>query len=271
MGLALSTLARLLWRVPYFRGRDRLIAALLQRAQQPTVAVPEDVIDGLRLTLDFNDHLSRSFWLIRQLPPSIRIVEAICRSGDVVVDVGANMGYLSIAAARKVGSGGRVIAIEPGSRAFDLLQRNLTLNCASGVTALKVACGERDESVSLFASDFSYDRSSLASEALPPGGWHEEAIRMVPLARLLSGLGVEADVVKIDVEGAEWAVLRGLAASTVRKPRCMLVELSATNAEAFGYKPSAMCRWLRSHGYALRLVRSSVDDAELPYSDGLDA
>ena len=247
-----------------FRGRDRLTAALLRLAQ--AVGEPVTVeIDGLSLRLDLDDGLCRALWLTRTLPQSGEALRRLCEPGDVVVDVGANVGYMALIAARAVGDRGRVVAIEPSRRAFALLECNSARNLPGRVVPVRAACTERDGTATMFVSDYSGEYSSLIAAAVP-GAAHPETVPARALRSLGAEYGIVPDVVKIDVEGAEWPVLRGLLGRGDACPRALVVEAYATNTRHFGYAPSAMCRWLAGMGYQLALDSGS---GPLEYSDEL--
>lgn len=255
--------ARFLAHRGYFRGRDRLTAAILWLAQRsgPPVTVE---IEGFSLQLDLNDGLSRTLWLTRALPQSGHALKEACEPGDVVVDVGANLGYMALIAAREVGPSGRVIAIEPSPRSFALLSANAAQNFPGRIVTVCAACDETDGIATLFVSDDSEEYSSLRPNAIP-GKSHREIVVSRSLRSLTTELEVSADVVKIDVEGAEWRVLKGLLDGG-DGPRGLIIEACAANTRQFGYVPSEMCRWLRDKGYQLVVV-SDTDRYE--YSDAL--
>ena len=96
-------------------------------------------IDGFTLQLDLRDGICRGIWAERTFPQG-RALKELVHSGDVVIDAGANIGYMSLIAARGVGPTGRVIAIEPAQRAFSLLELNagVTFQTASSLCARHV-------------------------------------------------------------------------------------------------------------------------------------
>jgi FkbM family methyltransferase len=136
--------------------------------------------------------------------------------GDVVADVGANLGYMTSLAAARVGDEGKVLAFEPHPRAYELLERNAArwreLESVGAVelnrVALSDAAGE-GTLVSGGTSEFDMAVASLRDEgsASPHGGSDTVPVR---LARLDEIAGEQRlGLVKIDVEGHEADVLRG--------------------------------------------------------------
>jgi FkbM family methyltransferase len=140
-------------------------------------------------------------------------VEGIARSrpDGVFVDVGANMGVLTIALARSVGPNGRVVSIEPAPDNFKNLEANVRLNKCTNVVQLNFACSSSDYAGALLAP---LDRRSTGLYSL--GGSIYElsqdsvAAQVRRLDGLLRSLNVKRiDLLKIDVEGAETEVLIG--------------------------------------------------------------
>jgi FkbM family methyltransferase len=260
----LFAVARFVHRLPFFRGRNRLFTIALRLAQRlgPPIVVE---VDGFTLQLDMGDGLCRAIWVDRDFGQG-RTLKTLCQPGDVVIDVGANVGYMALIAAREVGPTGRVVAIEPGGLSFSLLEINAARNFPERIVVMRAACDEVDGTATLFVSEYSEEFNSLRPDTVL-GRVHQEVVPARSLRSVCREMGLIPDVVKIDVEGAEWAVLRGLLdGGDVRPPRALLVEAYEGNTRGFGYLPSAMCRWLHERGYRLSLSR---DPEQFEYSDAL--
>lgn len=150
--------------------------------------------------------------------------------GATFVDVGANVGYHALVAARALGGEGRVVAIEASPSIFALLEGNLAANGATArVRAVNKAAGETAGTVRTFKGP---DRNIGLSSTVESRGLSPEAdVDAAPLADLLEPDEIStARLVKIDVEGAEDQVLRGMGAFLDRCPRDVeiVLELSPT-------------------------------------------
>jgi FkbM family methyltransferase len=128
------------------------------------------------------------------------------QEGSIVVDVGANIGVFSLWAAKFIGMTGRLVAIEPNPVSYPHLQRSLR-SLRIPVDSLSVACGEGETNAVLhFESGFT------VSSSLDPFAQADQSanVRVRRLDTILQELGIDhVDMLKIDVEGAEEAVLRG--------------------------------------------------------------
>jgi FkbM family methyltransferase len=186
--------------------------------------VPVD--GGFRLSVDTADGMGRVLTVSGTWEPQVTAAfRALLGPGDVCVDVGANIGYYTLLAANLVGETGHVYALEPAAGTHAELVSNVKLNRISNVTALQVAAGDA-------AGEAVFDdRSNTGSIKPSLGGSAEQGTRAQ--VRTVASLIPAADVsrlrlVKIDVEGHEVAVLRGLTPLFEAGARsAVLVELHA--------------------------------------------
>jgi FkbM family methyltransferase len=137
---------------------------------------------------------------------------ALLEPGNLCVDVGANIGYNALLAAQLVGPEGHVYALEPSQQTHEWLLENLRLNGTNNVTALQVAAGAADGEVLLRdRPDGQSVRSTVGEidESLPA-----ESLVSVPVQTVASLIQpsdlTRLRLVKIDVEGFELEVLRGV-------------------------------------------------------------
>jgi FkbM family methyltransferase len=129
--------------------------------------------------------------------------------GDVMVDVGANVGYFTLLAARAVGPRGAVVAVEAAPSTFAALEANVARNGAANVRTLNVAANDRDDTLPIYTipGEEHAGGASLARAVGP----QEAIVAARPLCDLLTADEIaRVRVIKVDVEGAEAAVIRGL-------------------------------------------------------------
>jgi FkbM family methyltransferase len=123
-------------------------------------------------------------------------------AGAVVYDIGANVGYFSLLAAVLVGSEGQVYAFEPLPRNIEFLKKHITLNGLGNAEVVEAAVSDRSGEAS-----FDLGASSAMGHLADSG---QITVRMVSLDDLLQAGEIEPpDYMKVDVEGAEYDVLRG--------------------------------------------------------------
>jgi len=142
------------------------------------------------------------------------------KPGDVVYDVGSNIGLFSIFAARKVTEQGRVFAFEPNPETFSYLQENIRLNELENLCSFQVALGNSAGEAELFAGEDLLFSSLVAARNDQTAG---KSVRVVEGDRLREEQRLpQPNVLMIDVEGYEYAAIRGLRQS-LAGPACRAV------------------------------------------------
>ncbi|RLV01329.1 FkbM family methyltransferase [Streptomyces griseocarneus] len=138
-------------------------------------------------------------WLRRRLRP-----------GDTFVDVGANVGYFSLLASRLVGDQGRVVAVEASPAVHENLLRQARLNDCRNLRTVNAAVADEQGTLSIaLASNHNLGAASIVPYDGPTTATFEIEAR--PLPELLTSEEIaKARVIKVDVEGAEGAVVRGM-------------------------------------------------------------
>ena len=140
------------------------------------------------------------YWLTRR-------VESILKPGDLFVDIGANIGWQTLMAGRL---GARVISFEPSPNVFDHLQRNVSLNQFSSVELRSVALSDHEGEAVMTLSDPNANNDGTGTLE---GGDNSGPQHTVKLSTFDSEIGSRNEVVrliKIDVEGHEIGVLKGM-------------------------------------------------------------
>lgn len=172
--------------------------------------------------------------------------------GSVVIDVGANIGYYTLLAAKLVGPYGTVLAFEPDDANFDMLQRNLKHNYASNVVAFKGIVSDSSQPSVLYRSVIgpSCHRQWLFPDENAPG----QTASAYVLDELVLGKHVPS-VIKMDVEGAEWRVLQGMSRLLRSVQQVVLfAEFWPEGITGSGGDPLAFLMDLTNHGFVLGLI-----------------
>jgi len=160
--------------------------------------------------------------------PNISAVfETLLQEGDVAVDVGANVGYDTLLAARLVGPTGKVVSIEASPSIFAKLTGNLMLNPGLSVECVNVAVSDRNETLSIFQGP--PGNSGKTSTQTSRGFNFECTVQAKPLTEIIDPeLLARVRLIKIDIEGGEVPVLRHLLENLPLFPESMalIVEIS---------------------------------------------
>jgi FkbM family methyltransferase len=171
-------------------------------------------------------------------------------SGGVVWDIGANIGFFSLIASRLVGDG-EVVAFEPLPANLEAIARNLELNGATNVRTVAVALGEAPGEADLsLHSESTWAKLDTSADT----AFQQELevtgrvrVEVSTIDRQMQTLAAP-DLVKIDIEGAEVAALRGASTLLSEVRPTLICECHGTN--------EALSALLESHGYSLQTIET---------------
>jgi FkbM family methyltransferase len=217
--------------------------------------------NGLSLDVVWRDHVSESIMRHGYYEPeTVALFERFLRPGMVVLDVGGHIGQYTLVASQLVGPAGQVHSFEPDPETFAWLRRNTELNALSNVSVNQIALSDSAGTQTFyFATTHDIGANSLA-EPLNFSGRKAE-VQCLPLDDYLRERGVSrVHLVKMDVEGAEMAVLAGGERLFSNPERPMLImEFEEKRQRAFGRSCREMGGWLVDHGYDLYRIGARLD------------
>lgn len=161
-----------------------------------------------------------------------RCIHRLLEPGDAAIDIGANLGYFTAVMAQCVGEKGHVWAFEPVPATFDRLRLSSSLNGFGQVTPLAVALGDVNGTAQItfdphFAGSASLQRDTVGS----PSQAHAVAVRRLD-DLVASGTVRRPQLIKIDVEGHELAVIRGALQTIAEATPSIIFEFSEPLAQA---------------------------------------
>ena len=164
--------------------------------------------DGGNIHCYLGDYIGNSLFYFGDLDAKVSwVVKHSLEPGDTFLDIGANVGILSILGSKCVGKDGRVLSVEPNPEIADMLEESLASNGCDNVTVGRYALGEEEGELPL-----TVPARNLGGARLGSAG--DEGGVMVPVRTLRSVLDEEKigtpRMVKLDVEGFEVPVLKGI-------------------------------------------------------------
>lgn len=179
-------------------------------------------LDGYRVCVQKRDtEFARNILATNDYEPHVRgAVRERVRPGDVVVDIGANVGCIALMAAVLVGEEGLVVAVEPNPDNLRMLYAGIVLNRLHNVRVVPCAAASGSEVVSL-----SDNRSNTHLLRARPPGPRSVYAQTVSLDESLAWLP-RLDLVKIDVEGYEVAAFDGFRNLIERHRPALVVEFN---------------------------------------------
>ena len=221
-----------------------------------------DDFDGdLRLSLNLGEHMQgQIFWHGTYSRNIIFLLDRLLKPGMTLIDAGANIGEISLVAAKRVGAAGQVFAFEPIERFAGQLERSIAANGltnlilrregladVAGEATIYVPAGrfgdgtKHDGLGTLFRME---DRSSA-----------EATISITTLDAFIESEGIaKVDMIKLDVEGSELNALKG-GSQVLRTHKPMLiVEVAQITCRAAGYEMEDLVSFLRGFGYSMHRI-----------------
>ncbi|AQU71002.1 FkbM family methyltransferase [Streptomyces niveus] len=207
---------------------------------------------GARFTVDTRDLIQRYLYMFGVWEPHMtRWLQSRLGSGDTFLDVGANIGYYSVLAAQLVGDRGHVVAIEASSAFHQKLQQQARLNDARNIRTVNGAVSdERRTLIFVLASSSNMGANSIVPYDGPAESSFE--VEAFPLGELLTPEEIStARVIKIDVEGAEGSVVRGMIPLLDKlRPECEItVEVTPDRMAQLGDSAEELMQTMQEHGF----------------------
>lgn len=220
----------------------RLLNALILHTTSGTF---EAQLPGGRMaTLQFSEVIGRTYLMLGGFEVGeARLLRELALPGTTAVDVGANVGLLSIPLSDAVGDGGRVWAFEPLHATAERLRSNLALNGITNVDVSELAVTDvESEALLNVADDPAYHSLGVVYESRGTG--QQIVVQTTDLDSIWMQRGSPSiSVIKIDTEGTEAAVVSGAAALIEACRPAVVVEAPSSSATA------AIAALLVPHGY----------------------
>lgn len=207
---------------------------------------------GFKMKLDLEDPWQRKIFFFGDYDErnEARLLSRILDPGEVFWDIGANIGYFSLLAARAVQPGGEVVAFEPAKIAFNRLEENVAINSFFHIKLFNLAVTETEGEAILYSSPS--DRADLGSNLYGPGQsqTRQEVCQTVALDHFRHQQGLRPpNFLKADVEGAELAVLRGTRKVIATSTPLILIEMKDEPLRRAGTDKTTIQEMLRGYGY----------------------
>jgi len=183
--------------------------------------------------------------------PEFMVLEQLIRSGDWVIDIGANVGHYTMKFSDLVGVQGRVIAIEPVPETFMLLTSNVSLFRYRNVTLINLAASDQTTVLGINIPDF---KSGLKNYYQAKLTTQESELKVLTFALDSLAISHTIGLIKIDAEGHDPLVLQGLQGLLQRDHPTLIVETCSSGVIdkliSLGYtsqklpgSPNLLFRW----------------------------
>lgn len=178
-------------------------------------------------------------------------INDLIRHGDTVVDVGAHRGDFALVASHLVGAEGKVICFEPNLKCLTLLEQEVVSNRIDNVIVYHFGLGEREEELeqNRYTLALSVSENSKAENAVPSDEKITDQVRV----KIKRGDGFLANervrLIKVDVEGFECNVIKGLVNTISRDHPIIVTEVWPQNLAACGFSVMDLVALMKRNGY----------------------
>jgi len=182
---------------------------LSQDATEDQYTIGQGLLSGYKIVIH-PDQYERRYLFTEYEPEVVAAIQRHIVPGMTVLDVGAHIGYIAMIMARLVGEDGRCIAFEPLATNVQRIRHAITVNRIPNLEVVQIALGDKDGVIR-----FAVEPSGFMGHMLGPDGDREAAVQCTDVSvrrldSILEQLGVgRVGMIKLDVEGAEDAVIRG--------------------------------------------------------------
>ena len=196
----------------------------------------------------YSTSLSRSLYLnpdIRQEDEDIFI--SYLKKGDIVIDVGANIGTLTLLSASLVKEDGKVYAFEPNPRTYKYLLKNIKLNGLNNIKTFCIAIGAKN-SVAELADLRTDDMNYIITDK--PGNIRTIKTKLSSLDEVMPSSIKKINLLKIDTEGYELFVLKG-ASNVLDITECIYYESWEKHFTKLNYRTQDISFLLKENGFKI--------------------
>lgn len=161
-------------------------------------------IEGRKMFLDEHDSLKLS--LYPYVEEQTNFFKENIKEGDIVLDLGANIGYFTCLFAQLVGKTGKVFAFEPDPKNFDILKKNIEINDYQNVVLEQKAVSNTKGKIKMYLSNSPKDHRIYDTE----DGREAIEIECITLDEYFKNFDCDIDFIKSNIQGADYAAFEGM-------------------------------------------------------------
>ncbi len=219
-------------------------------------------LQGRQVIMDLRDRsVTRVLYLFHEYEPlETQMFINLLKPGMTVIDIGANTGYYTLLAAFSIGETGSVVAFEPYPGNVEILSRNVELNRLNNVTIEAFAISDLEGIAKLYLSNINAGDHRIydgKDDELFNVGRSRQKINVLTttLDSYINNVGIEVDLIKMDVQGAEYVALQGMKETLkVNQDIILMTEYWPHGLERCGTEPIKFLCELSALGFNFFLI-----------------
>ena|SRR2546425_1011120 len=222
-------------------------------------------VQGHKMYLDSSYSLEFSIDGIWE-PLETDLVKKEIKKGDIVLDIGANIGYYTLIFAKLVGKEGKVYAFEPDPNTFALLKKNIEMNRYGNVVLEQKAVSNKTGKIKLYLSSYSVDNRTYDSG----DGRKYIEVESMRLDDYFKNDDEKISVVKMDIQGAEGIAIEGMPMLLEKNEKLKIItEFWPLGLQRCGTEPRNFSKLLEKYGFKLYNINEQEKKIKLITTDAL--
>jgi FkbM family methyltransferase len=209
-------------------------------------------LNGISFITDISDTVGHVVYFGIKDPGQDKLFK-MASPGMTVLDVGTNIGLTALTFAKIVGDTGKVFAFEPDPYNHGKAKINIGLNDLKALSLYNIGLAEKEGTASLFnVNKTNRGMLRILQEDSENKDLDKTVISLTTLDRFVKEHGIQKiDLIKIDVEGYEFNVLKGAGKTLLEYKPLLFIELDDNNLREQGETPSELIAYLQSFGYSI--------------------
>jgi FkbM family methyltransferase len=216
---------------PLSKGKVRLVDFFRQIISFPEGTIRKAIVDNdVSIFVDLFERIQSYMYFIGEYEryETKKFTSAI-ESGDVILDLGANIGYFSMIASKRLGKEGHVYAFEASPKIYELLCKNCSLSQINNITPLRLAVADRE---SVLSFKLPQNLQEQGSGSLSSNGTGDIEVQAITIDGFIQKEKLSRlDSIKMDIEGAELKAFFGMKETICRYQPKIIFEFSPARYE----------------------------------------
>lgn len=223
--------------------------------------------NGIKLAVDISDYVGHYLYFGFEDKAQEKLIQ-LAKSGDIVLDIGTNIGSTLLQFANKVGNNGRVYGFEPDPINYKVCLANIKLNSFTNIEVANIGLGNENGSFNLVVDTETNRGGNRISYNIET----QKTSSKIYVVRLDEWIKynkiTKVDLIKIDVEGFELNVLKGAKEVLVLYKPVLFIELDDNNLRAVGNSANELVLYLEALNYLIESAETGeIIDANKNFTD----
>lgn len=237
---------------PVRKGKIPVLNAITKMGLTKNVKKESSFDSGTRINLDLEDWIQKQIYFFGHYEvekAETLFWKSLIKDNDIILDIGANIGYYSLMASKRIKSG-KIYAFEPVKQTYAKLIKNIELNNFQNIVPVNKAVSNKEDIIEIYVADNkNTGTSSITNHAHFSG--EKQPVVAIPIDSFVRENKIpKVDIIKIDVEGAESLVIEGMQETLIKFNPYILIELIDERLKAAGSSLILIYDFLEKLGYS---------------------